>query len=177
MTDSENPFAVFGAPPRLAADDAALERRFYARSLELHPDRVGREGRDAALARAAALNDAYRAIKDLPSRAKAWLETRGVALESERGVVPGAAAMRGFEIQEAAEEAAGGAVEARARLAELAQEVARDRADVAARLKALAAEEPAEPDAAFVARVRAVVVEMNYLARQAAQLAAATEDA
>lgn len=175
-----DPFAAIGVPSRLKQDDADLERRFYARSRELHPDRADGADRAAVEAEAAALNDAYRAIKDLPSRARAWLALRGASLDAARGGGPSALALRGFEVQEAAEAARGGDAAARARLEELASEVDRDRTDAARRLAALADSEPAGPlgpTDPFTARVLGVVVESNYLARQTAQIAEVLEDA
>lgn len=179
MSESADPFRVFGVRPTLRADDAELERRFFALSRELHPDRASDQDRALVLDRSAAMNAAYRAIKDLPSRAKAWLEAHGTRLENVRGAAPSALALRGFEIQEAAEEARSGDPSASSRLAALAADVLSDRTAALARLAAAAETEPdvvGGPSDPFVARVAAVVSELNYLARQAAQIAALSED-
>ncbi len=179
MSEPADPFRIFGVRPALRADDTELERRFHALSRELHPDRAAGQDRALVLDRAAAMNAAYRAVRDLPSRAKTWLELHGVRLEDVRGAVPGPIAMRGFEIQEAAEEAAGGDASAASRLTVLAADVRADRASALARLSSAADTEPDAVGGAtdpFVLRIASVVSELNYLARQAAQIAALSED-
>ncbi len=74
-------FEVFGLEPRLSIDLTDLERRFYSRSRELHPDRfvrVSREQQQQALAQSSLLNDAYRALKDPVTRAEYILKHHGV---------------------------------------------------------------------------------------------------
>ncbi|HYC78876.1 MAG TPA: Fe-S protein assembly co-chaperone HscB, partial [Planctomycetota bacterium] len=103
-TGAHDPFLALGVPPRLDLDEAELERRVLDLQRRHHPDRVPPEEREAAEARAADVNAAYRALRSPLARAKAWLELRGVRLDAFRGGPPGPLAMRGFEIQEAAEE-------------------------------------------------------------------------
>lgn len=72
-----DPFATLGLPATMDLDAATLEARYLALSLETHPDRHA--GADAAaqievLARAAALNDAYRLLRDPWSRARVLCE-------------------------------------------------------------------------------------------------------
>lgn len=81
-----NHFDVFGLPPSLAIDVPALERRHRALSLELHPDRlVGKDARARleAVSRTAALNEAFRVLRDPYRRALHLLAQKGIDLESE----------------------------------------------------------------------------------------------
>lgn len=74
-------FAVLGLEPRLSIDLEDLERRFYSRSRELHPDRFVRaplELQQKALAQSSLLNDAYRILKDSIARAEYILKHHGV---------------------------------------------------------------------------------------------------
>lgn len=67
-----DPFATLGLAPTLELDLQALETSYLAHSREAHPDRWSDALRDAddpailaeALARSAAVNDAYRVLKD-----------------------------------------------------------------------------------------------------------------
>lgn len=179
MTSAFDPFAVLGVPPRLAQDAADLERRYLALNRERHPDRVGSSDSEA-LARAADVNAAYRAVRDPRARAKAWLDLRGLRLETARSAAPSAAALRGFELQEAAVAASSGDADAAATVRALGEAAARDLADATERLEAAAREEPEGVLGAehpYVARIAALTAELNYLARQVAQAAAVAEDA
>lgn len=74
-------FEIFSLTPRLSIDLADLERRFYARSRELHPDRFVRAPKDAqqkALDESSVLNDAYRTLKDPTDRAEYVLKQLGI---------------------------------------------------------------------------------------------------
>jgi len=66
-------FEALGLAPSLSLDTGDLEKRFYARSRELHPDRFVRApkaDRDRALDLSSALNDAYRTLRDPVARAE-----------------------------------------------------------------------------------------------------------
>ena len=96
-------FAVFGLEPRLSVDLSDLERRFYSRSRELHPDRFVRASRDQqqeALAQSSLLNDAYRVLKDPISRAEYILKHHGV----DSKTVPADLLEEMFELNMAREE-------------------------------------------------------------------------
>lgn len=84
----DDPFALLGLAPAFDVDLAALERAFFDRSKELHPDRVAgapAAQRVAALSRARALNDAYQLIKKPVPRAEYLLERAGVTIgDNER---------------------------------------------------------------------------------------------
>jgi len=84
----DEPFALLGLAPAYDVDLAALERAFFERSKELHPDRaVGSTAgeRVAQLSRSRALNDAYQLIKKPVPRAEYLLARAGVAIgDNER---------------------------------------------------------------------------------------------
>jgi molecular chaperone HscB len=99
-------FAVLGLPRRLTLDGAELERRYLAASRVLHPDRhqtADARARELSLAASAALNAAYRTLRDPVARGRYWLELHGEALGRDNNRVPPALAALVFETQEALE--------------------------------------------------------------------------
>ncbi|MEP6716140.1 MAG: Fe-S protein assembly co-chaperone HscB [Terriglobia bacterium] len=73
-------FEFFELPRSLAIDPADLEKRFYAFSRELHPDRFARapkDERDSAEETTAILNNAYRTLRDPVKRAMYLLKLEG----------------------------------------------------------------------------------------------------
>ena len=68
----DDPFALLGLAPAYDVDLAALERAFFERSKQLHPDRMAgapAAERVAVLSRSRALNYAYQLIKKPVARA------------------------------------------------------------------------------------------------------------
>ena len=82
-------FSVFGLPRKLDLDARALERAFYKKSREVHPDRFARadaEQQQWSLEQTSLLNDAYRALKDPIARTEYLLRLEGVTVpEDETG--------------------------------------------------------------------------------------------
>jgi molecular chaperone HscB len=79
-------FARLGLPAALELEPVALDRVYFALQRQWHPDRfVARpaEERARASTEAAALNDAYRTLKDPLSRAFYLAELRGVELPGD----------------------------------------------------------------------------------------------
>ena len=79
-------FARLGLPAALDTDAAALDKAYFARQRQWHPDRfVGKpaEERARASVEAAALNDAYRTLKDPLARAVYLAELKGVKLPGD----------------------------------------------------------------------------------------------
>jgi len=79
-------FARLGLPAALDIEPAALDRVYFAGQRQWHPDRfVSRppEERARASTEAAALNDAYRTLKDPLSRAFHLAELRGVEMPGD----------------------------------------------------------------------------------------------
>jgi len=79
-------FARLGLPAALDVDGGALDKAYFARQRQWHPDRfVGKpaEQRARASVEAAALNDAYRTLKDPLARAFYMAELKGVELPGD----------------------------------------------------------------------------------------------
>jgi molecular chaperone HscB len=88
---SSDLFALLGIAPGYDIDPAALERAFFERSKELHPDRVASAPaaeRVAALSRSRALNDAYQLLKKPVSRAEYLLSRAGVTIGDNERLEP-----------------------------------------------------------------------------------------
>ena len=158
-------FAVLGLPRSLALDPADLERRYHAASRAVHPDRhqtADDRQRELSLAASAAVNRAYRTLKDPVARGRYWLELHGTRLGDEGARVPPAIAADVFETQEKLEEvrAAGADDALRGEVREL-----RDR--FAARLEGLRAEllagYGADDGGPALEELRARLAEIAYL--------------
>jgi molecular chaperone HscB len=81
-----NHFARLGLPAALDMDAAALDKAYFAGQRQWHPDRfVGKPAAERAKAsvEAAALNDAYRTLKDPLSRAVYLAELKGIELPGD----------------------------------------------------------------------------------------------
>jgi molecular chaperone HscB len=79
-------FARLGLPAALELEPASLDRAYFALQRQWHPDRfVARppDERARASSEAAALNDAYRTLKDPLSRAVYFAELKGVELPGD----------------------------------------------------------------------------------------------
>jgi molecular chaperone HscB len=79
-------FARLGLPAALELEPASLDRAYFALQRQWHPDRfVARppDERARASSEAAALNEAYRTLKDPLSRAVYLAELRGVELPGD----------------------------------------------------------------------------------------------
>jgi molecular chaperone HscB len=100
-------FAVLALPRRLALDGADLETRYLEASRAVHPDRhqtaTPRE-RELSLVASAAVNRAYRTLRDPVARGRYWLELHGRRLAEGGPEVPPAIAADVFETQEKLEE-------------------------------------------------------------------------
>ena len=79
-------FARLGLPAALDLEPASLDRAYFALQRQWHPDRfVARppDERARASSEAAALNDAYRTLKDPLSRAVYLAELKGVEMPGD----------------------------------------------------------------------------------------------
>jgi molecular chaperone HscB len=85
---SSDAFELLGLPARFDLDTQVIERAFFDRSKELHPDRYAQAPaaeRVAALSKSRALNDAYQVLKKPVPRAEYLLERAGVTIgDNER---------------------------------------------------------------------------------------------
>lgn len=112
-------YEIFGIEKKLALDVEGLQRRFYERSREWHPDRHARassEQREFAEQATATLNDAWRVLRDPVARAEYFLSQAGVKTESKN--VPPDLLEEVFELNMALEEAREGDAGAKAQVAE-----------------------------------------------------------
>lgn len=169
-------FAILGLPRRLALESGALEERFHALSRHLHPDRfhgAGELDRARSLSAAAALNRAYRSLRDAPARARYWLELGGAGLGEEQKTVPAELAEEAFEVHEIIEEAqdaklSGDRASARGRLKALRSDLTERLAAQAAALDALfvGAGDAGPEDAALRTRLQQALSRYNYANRQ-----------
>ena len=79
-------FTLFQLPEHLNLDVVELEKKFYALSRRLHPDRFAAKPaseQEAALTASSNLNDAYRTLKDPILRTQYLLKLEGVELEEQ----------------------------------------------------------------------------------------------
>lgn len=127
---SSDAFGLLGLPPQFDLDPAVIERAFFERQKELHPDRFATAPaaeRVAALSRSRALNDAYQTVKNPVARAEYLLARAGVRI-GDNEQLPAATLM---QLMEQREELANVIAERRT------AEVERLRADAVAERKAL----------------------------------------
>ena len=99
-------FAVLGLPRCLVVDAADLERRYHEASRLVHPDRhqtAGERERELSLSASAAVNRAYRTLRDPVARGRYWLELHGTTLAERDARVPSALAAEVFQTQETLE--------------------------------------------------------------------------
>lgn len=90
-SERPNPFVLLGIEPRYDVDKGALERAFFERSKELHPDRFAgapAAERVAALSKARALNDAYALLKQDAARAEYLLARQGLVIGDNERIDP-----------------------------------------------------------------------------------------
>lgn len=93
-------FSVFALPRKLNLDASALQRTFYAKSRQLHPDNFATASPDRqqwSLEQTSLLNDAFRTLKDPIERTKYLLELEGVKLEEQSSNATVAARENGAE--------------------------------------------------------------------------------
>jgi molecular chaperone HscB len=79
-------FARLGLPPSLELDSPSLDKAYFALQRQWHPDRFvskPAEERARASSEAAALNDAYRTLKDPLSRALYLASLKGIELPGD----------------------------------------------------------------------------------------------
>src|SRR5262245_47832920 len=84
-------FAVLGLPRRLAVDSTELEERYHAAARAVHPDRyqtAGERERQLSVVASAAVNRAYRTLRDPVARGRYWLELHGTRLAERNTEVP-----------------------------------------------------------------------------------------
>jgi molecular chaperone HscB len=109
-------YEALGLEPKLALDLEDLQKRFYERSRQWHPDRFSRASepeRQQALDMTAMLNDAFRTLRHPVPRAEYFLSERRIQLSKD---VPPELLEEVFELNMALEEMRGGDESARPQL-------------------------------------------------------------
>ncbi len=79
-------FSVFALPRKLALEEKPLEREFYRKSREVHPDLFARatpEKQQWSLEQTSLLNDAYRTLKEPIARTEYLLRLEGITLADD----------------------------------------------------------------------------------------------
>ena len=166
---SSNFFELLGLPARFDLDPSLIERAFFDRSKELHPDRFASAPaaeRVAALSRSRALNDAYQTLKKPVGRAEYLLERAGVTIGDNERLDP----VQIMEVMEAREELA----EARrakdtAKLEQLQAAMRAKRSAALDRLDALFASND-------MAAVKGVLISLRYIDRYLEECDAALDE-
>jgi molecular chaperone HscB len=100
-------FQVLDLPRQLVIDPELLQKRYYDLHRCLHPDlyQTGPQAaRQASLRNTAALNRAYRSLRDPVDRGLYWLTLQGESLGADNNRVPADLAGFVFEVQEYLEE-------------------------------------------------------------------------
>ena len=101
-------FDFFGLPEQFSLDLAALQKRFYELSRQLHPDRYTQRPereREYSLQATAILNDGYRTLRDPVKRAEYVLSSHGLDIGEQRSKnVPPELLEEVFELNMALEE-------------------------------------------------------------------------
>lgn len=155
---SSEAFSLLGLAPSYEIDLSALEKAFFERSKELHPDRYASAPaaeRVVALTKARALNDAYQTLKKPVPRAEYLLSRAGVTIGANERLDP-EFLMEILELREAL---------AVARQAGKLAEVERMQGEMAARRTAVLAKLPALFTANDLAAIKTQLIVLRYLDR------------
>ncbi|MEZ5353703.1 MAG: Fe-S protein assembly co-chaperone HscB [Bryobacteraceae bacterium] len=166
-------FEVFGIRPSLAIDLSALQKRFYELSRQWHPDRFAArspEERQQALDNTAALNDAFRVLRDPVSRAEYLLAHNGLAIAGQGGKdVPPDLLEEALELNMALEEADSSDLgRFQKQYGEMLETIDRD-------LGALFADYDATPGEAILLNVRQLLNRRKYISNLTAKIGKAFE--
>ena len=159
-------FGLLGLAPRFDVDPAQLERAFFERSKELHPDRFASAPaaeRVAVLSKSRALNDAYNVLKREVSRAEYLLAQEGVTIGDNERIDPALV----MELLEQREELAEARQQGELREVERLQKAMRERRRGALdRVKVLFAELDGGGDrGAMLAEIKQQLILLRYVER------------
>src|SRR5579863_5271364 len=130
-------YEALGLEPKLALDLSDLQKRFYERSREWHPDRFSRgtpEQRQRSLDMTALVNDAYRTLREPVLRAEYFLSQKGFELSKS---APPELLEEVFDLNMALEEMRGGDDSVRPQLESADQRFKNMRAEIDAELSGL----------------------------------------
>lgn len=164
MTDY---YALLGIPRKLNLSLGDLQKRFYERSRELHPDRFMRRPeaeRQQALENSSALNDAYRTLKDPIKRAQYVLGREGFEIGEQRSKdVPPELLEEVFELNMALEEIRGGDESARPQLEQAEKNFARMLSEADDQLQALFEKYDAAQNREILGEIRGLLNRRKYI--------------
>lgn len=164
-----NVFEILGVPARFDLDEGQLLQRFIALSSQTHPDRFTDPVEQAEAAeRAAAINEAYRVLKDPESRAEALLTVMGGADRSSDKSLPPDLLMDMMEVRERMESA----IESsdRAALEELRTRATQTQREYLERIGSLFASAASDPGA--LKQIRLELNALRYIERMLEQMPA-----
>jgi len=160
-------YAIFGIEKKLALDVDDLQRRFYAKSREWHPDRHARAGaQQLALAEewSATLNDGWRVLRDPVARAEYVLKAAGFDIGEQRGKdVPPELLEEVFELNMALEEARDGDAGAKSEVASALTKFEGLLAGIDGERDGLFAAYDAAQDRAVLGQLRSLLNRRKYL--------------
>ena len=162
-------FGLLGLPAQFDLDPQVIERAFYDRSKDLHPDRFANAPaaeRVAALSRSRALNDAYKMLKSPVGRAEYLLAQAGVTIGDNEKLDPAFL----MEILELREELA------EARVANKLPEVSRLQRTMAERRSAAVARLQPLFEQGDLAAIKEQLILLRYLDRYLAECDAALDE-
>jgi molecular chaperone HscB len=166
---SSDAFGLLGLPAQYDLDPAVIERAFFDRSKELHPDRFASAPaaeRVAVLSRSRALNDAYQTLKKPVARAEYLLELAGITIGDNERLDP-EMIMRILEAREELAEARHAHDRAKVGGLEVAMKTRRESA---------LAELPALFQANDLPGVKRVLIALRYIDRYLEECDAALDD-
>ncbi len=166
-------FALLGLAPAFEIDLAELERAFFEKSKELHPDRFAKapaNERVAALSKSRALNDAYQTLKKAVPRAEYLLARQGVVIADNERIDPALGAAFLMEILELREELA------EARAAGKLDVVAEKQSAMIARRKGVLASLPALFEKSDLAAIKNQLIVLRYLDRYLEECSVALDE-
>jgi molecular chaperone HscB len=156
-------YEALGLEPNLALDLEDLQKRFYERSRQWHPDRFSRaspEDRQRALDMTALLNDAFRTLRHPVPRAEYFLSERGIQLSKD---VPRELLEEVFELNMALEEIRGGDESARPQLDSARERFAGMQTEIDSGLADLFVRHDAEGESATLDEIAARLNRRRYI--------------
>jgi molecular chaperone HscB len=172
-------FEVFGLESRLALDTADLQKRFYALSRQVHPDRYTQktdQERACSLEATAVLNDAFRTLRDPVSRAEYVLKKQGFDIGEQRSKdVPPELLEEVFDLNLALEELRSGDDDARTQLEEAERRFLAMRGEIDAQLEQLFVRYDLARDREVLAEIRGVLNRRRYISNLVGEVHKALE--
>jgi molecular chaperone HscB len=156
-------YDALGLAPKLSLDAEDLKKRFYERSREWHPDRFSRRGPEEqkkSLEMTAALNDAFRTLRDPMTRAEYFLEERGLGPSK---TPPPELLEEVFELNMALEELRGGDGSVRSQLDDARQRFEAMRLEIDQDLSSWFARYDTAEEAGTLAEIRAALDRRRYV--------------